>query len=76
MGKNIIAVEWRSSRTTIGIVAVADPDGGWRGYMASTSGTNEKADAEMVADWGGYLNEREARAFFPQLDNMPYLEHE
>jgi len=67
----IIGVEWRSGRTTIGIVAVENEEG-WNAYMATVSGYNAESDAQFVADYGCYLLEREGRAFFPELNDKPY----
>mgnify|MGYP003499738116 CR=1 FL=1 len=68
---NIIGVEWRTGRTTIGIVAVED-EFGWNAYMASVPGNDEEADAQLAAGYGCYLIEPEGRAFFPQFSHKPY----
>lgn len=68
---NIIGVEWRTGRDTIGIVAVED-EFGWNAYLSSVPGGNEHADVQFAKDWGCYLIEREGRAFFPQFSHKPY----
>ena len=66
----IIAVEWRNS--TVGIVAVEQPEGKWRAYIAAIKGYGEEADARHVADFGSCMEEEEARVFFPQFAERAY----
>lgn len=68
---DIIGVEWRSARSTVGIVAV-EQNGTWCAYIAAVPGNSEESDTRYTADFGCYLREMEGRAFFPHLHDKPY----
>lgn len=73
--KKIIAIEWRSARNTVGIVAVEQAhDKKWRAYIGPvvhlfpSKRYSEDEDAQRIADGEAKLNKREAVAFFPSLN--------
>lgn len=67
----ILAVEWRSGRDTVGIVAVGTPDE-WKAYIGVAHGLDPEDDARYIASWGAKLSVEEAGAFFPYLPISGY----
>lgn len=69
--RSVLDYCWRSAGKweTIGVVAVENKKMGyWCAYIGHGNGSDEKADVLEIADWGGKLQEAEARAFFPDIE--------
>lgn len=70
--KDILGVEWRTGRQTVGVVAVKIDHGFWCAYIGPAKGDNEEYDIADIRSWGARLNLMEAMAFFPHLDPTQY----
>ena len=72
---DVIGVEWFTGLHTIGFVAITsgykDESGewkmGWKCYVETATGINEKADTLYVAENGIKVPERIAKAVFPNI---------
>lgn len=72
MSYDVVHSIWRTGAyDTYGAVAVRRVDG-WKAYLGNAVGYNVKDDEQNIAAMGAPLLEPEARAFFPEMDGIPY----
>lgn len=64
MPSKVIAVNWKTGRSCIGIVVV-DTGFGIKGYIDVVSGLDQDRDIQAVADYGTKLTKSEIEGFFP-----------
>lgn len=71
----ILSVKWRSSRDSVGIVAInaGRNQDHWKAYIGVSQNTDELADALYIARHGAKLDKAEACAFFPELDPALFI---
>lgn len=69
----ILDVKWFSTGLgPLGFVAVRTGLNGWQVYAGCGAGTNERADALQIAQWGAKLPLPLAFALFPKFDPRTY----
>ncbi len=66
MAYKILASEFRTSLTSVGIVAI-QTNTGWKAYIGCCS-TTSICDVQQIAAHGAKLKKKEALAFFPNLN--------
>lgn len=72
--RELVKWTWRSASDTVGVVLVKCGDGLHRAYIGVSRGSDERADAIYIADYGCRLSFREASGFFSGLKESEFTE--
>ncbi len=68
----ILNTEWRTGNECVGIVLTKTGIGKLKAYIGVGAGQDLVADAQHIAELGAALPLREAKAFFPMIEEKDY----
>jgi len=68
----ILKREWRSGREIVGIILTRTSIGMLKAYIGVAAGRDQAADELYIAEYGAAIPFREAKAFFPTIEEKDY----
>ena len=68
----ILKREWRSGREIVGIILTRTSIGKLKAYIGVAAGHDQAADELHIAEYGAAIRFREAKAFFPTIEEKDY----